>query len=272
MSEPPFPSSQPVDWKETAMHATESGHRTVPGLPPARGSQVATSDERNDSGAAAVRAQFLATEHWSLLGSRSLIWAEVMGRITAQFTFASASLVALALTQQAVGLSGAFRTLAVWLALSVLVTGSLTALRVRNASQEDLMLVAGMNRLRGAYVEMEPAIRNYLVTGATDDPAGIRLTYGMGVRRSGLSHFLASAYLFASTVNAIVAAGIAAIVADTAGANEAGTWLVSAAGALTYAGIVVLPTHKGYRDVLEARPQIPPPDDEAGSQFPHQMS
>jgi hypothetical protein len=90
-----------------------------------------------------VRAQLLATEHWSLLATRSQTWSEVMGRITAQFTFASASLVVLALTVQVVGVNDSFRLLAIWLGVSVLVTGSLTALRVRNASQEDLMLVAG---------------------------------------------------------------------------------------------------------------------------------
>lgn len=133
----------------------------------------------------AVRAQLLATEHWSLLATRSQTWAEVMGRISAQFTFASASLVVLALTVQVVGMNDSFRLLAVCLGISVLTTGTLTALRVRNASQEDLMLVAGMNRLRAAYVEIDPWIKDHLVTGWTDDPAGIRRTYNLGVNRSG---------------------------------------------------------------------------------------
>ena len=208
-----------------------------------------------ETGSPAVRAQILATEHWSLLATRSLIWAEVMGRITAQFTFASASLVALALTQQALGVNDSFRILALWLGLSVLVTGSLTALRVRNASQEDLMLVAGMNRLRAAYVEMDPSISDHLVTGWTHDPAGIRRTYAMGVRRSGLSHFLASAYLFASTVNGIVAAGLAAILADTTGAGQTATALVGTAAAIAYAGLVVLPAHHGYSQLLGSAPR-----------------
>ena len=198
----------------------------------------------------AVRAQILATEHWSLLATRSQTWAEVMGRITAQFTFASASLVVLALTQQALGSTSSFRLLAAWLGVSVLVTGTLTALRVRNASQEDLMLVAAMNRLRAAYVEIDRSVRDHLMTGWTHDPAGIRRTYAMGVRRSGLSHFLASAYVFAATVNVIVAAGLGAILADTAGAGGVATVLIAAATALAYAGLVVLPAHRGYRQVL----------------------
>ena len=44
----------------------------------------------------AVRAQILATEHWSLLGTRSTMWSEVMSRITIHLTVVSASLVVLA--------------------------------------------------------------------------------------------------------------------------------------------------------------------------------
>ncbi|TDO48683.1 hypothetical protein EV643_107313 [Kribbella sp. VKM Ac-2527] len=211
----------------------------------------------------AVRAQILATEHWSLLATRSQTWAEVMGRITAQFTFASASLVVLALTLQVVGLNDSFRLLAVWLGLSVLVTGTLTALRVRNASQQDLMLVVGMNRLRAAYVEIDPGVKDHLVTGWTDDAAGIQRTYDMGVRRSGLSHFLASAFVFTGAVNVIIAAGLGAVLADTAGTGGTATALIGAAAALLYAGLVVFPAHRGYRRV-RGRSRPDPNDDAAG--------
>ena len=97
-----------------------------------------------------VHLQILATEHWSLLVTRGQTWAEVMGRITAQFTFVSASLVALALASQVVGLGRTFQGLALWLGVSVLLTGTLTTLRVSDASAEDLRLVQGMNRLRSA--------------------------------------------------------------------------------------------------------------------------
>lgn len=210
----------------------------------------------------AVRAQLLATEHWSLLATRSQTWSEVMGRIAAQFTFASASLVVLALTVQVVGMDDSFRLLAVWLGVSVLVTGTLTALRVRNASQEDLMLVIGMNRLRAAYVEIDPWIKDHLVTGWTDDSAGIERTYNLGVKRSGPSYFLASAFVFAGTVNVIVAAGLGAVLADTAGAGGTVTVLIGAASALLYAALVFFPAHRGYRRVI-AGPTPAAIDDEA---------
>ena len=45
----------------------------------------------------------LATEHWSLLATRSQTWSQVMSRIMAQFTFTSAALVVLALVGQQSG-------------------------------------------------------------------------------------------------------------------------------------------------------------------------
>lgn len=196
----------------------------------------------------AVRAQLLATEHWSLLATRSQTWNEVMGRISAQFTFASASLVVLALSLQVVGMNNTFRLLAVWLAVAVLVTGSLTALRVRNASQEDLLLVVGMNRLRAAYVEIDSGIAKYLVTGFTDDEAGVTRTYTMGFPRHPRATVLASAFVFTGTVNAIVAAGLGAVIADAAGTRGWVTPVISALAGVAYFFVVVYPAHRGYRE------------------------
>jgi hypothetical protein len=200
----------------------------------------------------AVRAQMLATEHWSLLATRSQTWSEVMGRISAQFTFASASLVVLALSLQVVGMNNTFRLLAVWLALAVLVTGSLTALRVRNASQEDMLLVVGMNRLRAAYVAMDPTIAQYLVTGWTDDEAGVAQTYAMGFARHPLAHVFASAFVFTGTVNAIVAAGLGAVIADAAGTRGWVTPVISCATGVAYFFVVVYPAHRGYRQTTRS--------------------
>ncbi len=59
----------------------------------------------------------------------------------------------------------------------VVMIGTLTQLRVVNASNEDLGQVIGMNRLRAAYLELDPAIERYLVTSAHDDDRGIWQTY-----------------------------------------------------------------------------------------------
>jgi hypothetical protein len=161
---------------------------------------------------ASVRAQILATEHWGLLAVRSQTWNEVMGRISAQLTFSSASLVFLALAVQGLGHTGTFRMLAISLGLVVLLTGTLTGFRVANASSEDYLFVLGMNRLRAAYVEIDPTLAPYFVTGLHDDQPGVQRTYTMGPVRD-VNHVLASASMFVIVVNSIVAGGLAAFAA-----------------------------------------------------------
>lgn len=182
----------------------------------------------------AVRAQILATEHWSLLAVRSQTWSEVIGRITAQLMFTSASLLFLALVGQSVGYTDTFRFLAVVLGLTLLTTGTLTSFRVHNASQEDYLFIKGMNRLRAAYVDIDPSLAPYFITGLTDDEAGIAQTYTMGVRRD-VSHVAASAGLFILVVNTIVAAGVTSFVLW-----PLGPW-VAAVG-----GVVLAVVHLGF--------------------------
>src|SRR3954471_2691891 len=134
--------------------------------------------------ASPVRAQLLATEHWSLLAARGMTWSEVMSRITVHLTVSSAALVVLALVTQATGFGVAFHVLSIGLTSAILVLGTLTGVRVHNASREDAALVLGMNRLRAAYVELDPGITDYLITGRHDDQAGLMDTYTMGIPRS----------------------------------------------------------------------------------------
>ena len=159
---------------------------------------------------AAVRAQILATEHWGLLAVRSQTWSEVNGRITSQLMFTSASLLFLALAGQAMAYSDTFRLLAILLGLTLLVAGTLTSFRVHNASQEDFMFIKGMNRLRAAYMDIDPSLAPYFITGLSDDLVGIGQTYSMGVHRRSASQVLASSTMFIVVVNTLVAAGVTA--------------------------------------------------------------
>jgi hypothetical protein len=56
---------------------------------PESGAHAATPPGQGPS----VRAQILATEHWSLLATRSMTWSEVMSRIVIHLTVLSAALV-----------------------------------------------------------------------------------------------------------------------------------------------------------------------------------
>ena len=157
-------------------------------------------------------ATILATEHWSLLGTRSMTWSEIMSRISILLTVVSALLVVLALFAQGAGFDRSLLPVAVGFAAASLVLGSLTALRVGLASQEDAQLIRGMNRLRAAYVELAPEVEPFLTASTHDDHAGLMATYTLGSRRPMLVHIVGSTTFFITVVNALVAGALGAMV------------------------------------------------------------
>jgi len=127
----------------------------------------------------AVRAQILATEHWSLLATRSMTWNEVFSRSTMFVTVLSAAVVALALVAQATAFGPGFRLFALLVLPVVLLVGLATVLRLGDANTDDFGLVLGMNRLRHAYLELAPELEPYFVTAHHDDEAGIMRSFGL---------------------------------------------------------------------------------------------
>jgi hypothetical protein len=122
--------------------------------------------------------QILATEHWSLLATRSMIWNEIFTRASMFLTTLSASIVALALVAQATEFNETFRTLALLILPVVLFLGVATSVRLGEAQVVDTWTVAGMNRLRHAYLEMAPDLEPYFVTSHHDDIKGLLWTTG----------------------------------------------------------------------------------------------
>ncbi|MGO4596725.1 hypothetical protein [Terrabacter sp. 2RAF25] len=206
-----------------------------------------TAPERGASSALPV---FLSTEHWSLLGTRSMTWSEVMNRITIHLTVVSAFLVVLVLTAQRTGFGTPFRVMSIGFASVSLVMGTLTAIRVNMASQEDACLVAAMNRLRHAYVELTPEIEPYLTVSTHDDDRGVLMTYAVGQPRSLPLHVMGSTSFFLMTVNGIVAGTLGALVAS---AVEASTPIVAVAGVVT--GLAYVAGHLAVgRRVFRGKP------------------
>ncbi|MEO8329786.1 MAG: hypothetical protein ABI586_07280 [Candidatus Nanopelagicales bacterium] len=182
----------------------------------------------------AARAQILATEHWSLLATRGMTWSEVMSRISIHLTIVSASLVVLALVTQASGFGTAFKVLSIGLAATILILGTLTAVRVHNASIDDAAMIIGMNRLRAAYVEMEPDLSRYFVTSWNDDVEGLMKTYTMGNSRHMFSHIVGSTTMFMTITNTIIAGTLGALIADAANAGATATVVVGCLAGLAY--------------------------------------
>jgi hypothetical protein len=178
----------------------------------------------------AYRAQLLATEHWGLLASRSTAQAEVLTRITMFLTLVSAGLVSLALVGQAMGFSETFRLFAVVVLAFVCIVGVLTQIRVANVGEEDLMYVLAMNRLRGAYLDMDPGIAPYLMASPNDDRAGSQRTYFFLGRRGGFSQIAGSSMIFIIVVVAMLVGLLGSTIVAASG---------GAAGAAIVVGVIV---------------------------------
>ena len=187
-------------------------------------------DARNTD---ALTAQFLATEHWSLLASRSTTQSEVLTRISMLLTLMSAALVSIALVGQATDFAGIFPTFADALLGLVVVVGVLTQVRVTNVSMEDLMYVLAMNRLRAEYVRLAPDVARALSTSWHDDREGVTHTYYFLGRR-GQSPVFGSSMMFTFVVNGALVGLFLGVVLATSGVDITAAWIVGVAGAVGY--------------------------------------
>jgi hypothetical protein len=181
-----------------------------------------------------VRAQLLATEHWSLLASRSTTQNELLVRIAIFLTLVSASIVGLALVGQGTDFDGRFDVFAIVLFSILLLVGTLTLLRVVNGSEEDLAYVIGMNRLRSAYAELDAGIDRFFVASKHDDERGIGQTYAYFPHGSELVQPLASSMMFILVVDAVVAGALAGLIASAADGSGVVIAFASAVAGASY--------------------------------------
>lgn len=175
--------------------------------PLARGGAADTEDAARRG----HRLQILATEHWNLLATRSLSWSESFSRASMFLTVLSGATVALALVAQATAFGEGFVLFALLVLPVVLFVGATTFVRLVEVNNEDVHWVYGMNRLRHAYLDMEPDLEPYFISGFADDDAAIVRTYGSHGTGSALSHALVTTPATIAFVNAMVAAVLAAI-------------------------------------------------------------
>lgn len=172
-----------------------------------------------------LRLQILATEHWSLLASRSLAWNESFSRAGMFLSTLSGSIVALALVAQASAFGDTFTLFALVILPIALFIGIATFVRLGGSNYHDAMCVVGMNRIRAAYLELAPDLEQYFVMSAHDDVRGLGIT--MGVQPGGgllpVVHLLAATPMVISVLNSVIAGVIAALVALRMGASPPST-------------------------------------------------
>ena len=191
-----------------------------------------------DAAGRALRAQLLATEHWSLLATRSLSWNESFARAGMFLTLLSGATVALALVAQATAFGQGFVLFALLILPVVLFVGLTTYVRLLEINNEDYVWVRGMNRLRAAYLELDPGLAPHFITGTSEDAEAIFQTYGSlpgtpaapGNLDTGLFHGFVTTPTTIAFVDATLAAVLAAIVS-----TQLSMAMVSAAGV----GVVV---------------------------------
>jgi hypothetical protein len=157
--------------------------------------------------------QILSTEHWGLLATRSLAWNESFSRAGMFLSTLSGAIVALALVAQATSFGTGFVLFALVILPVVLFVGVATFLRLGASNSYDALCVIGMNRIRGAYLELAPDLERYFVMSANDDARGIGVTMGAtGSRTVPLAHMIAATPMLVIVLDSVIAAAIAAIV------------------------------------------------------------
>ncbi|HEY5519494.1 MAG TPA: hypothetical protein VIK08_02460 [Candidatus Limnocylindrales bacterium] len=212
----------------------------------------------------ALKLQILTAEHGSLIASRGLAWNESFSRASMFLSTLSGAIFALGLVAGIDHFGEVFVAFSLVVLPLVLFVGVSTFVRMGAANYHDATAVLGMNRIRGAYVELVPEIERYLVASAHDDPAGIALTMALPPGGSALVHVVSATPFVVNVLNSAVAGAIGAIVAG--GVLGWGIALVVLVAALAFVVALVLQLRlvaanmrRGQRSVRAVFPGPKPP-------------
>ena len=148
-----------------------------------------------------LRMQILTTEHWSLLASRGLAWNESFSRAGMYLSTLSGAMVALGLVAGISALGHLFTLFALVILPVVLFVGIATFVRMGAINYHDAMTVIGMNRIRGAYLELVPELEPYFVMGTHDDPPGVAITMAVPPNSPRGLHVLAATPFVVNVLN-----------------------------------------------------------------------
>jgi hypothetical protein len=239
-----------------------------------RSSETATVAATDPSGVGAggsqaLRLQILSTEHYSLMATRSLAWNESFSRAGMYLTTLSGGMVALALVAQATRFGQESILFALVILPVVLFIGVATFIRLGASNYYDAICIVGMNRIRAAYLEMAPELENYFVMSSHDDRDGVAISMGSVPGRPSLLHIMAATPTVISTVNAVLAGVIVALVGLAIGllavvaiATGAGGFLVAMAVEGRYARSTIGRLQASVRPIFPTKASSGPPSDD----------
>ena len=196
---------------------------------------------------AALRAQLLATEHWSLLATRSMSWNEAFSRTSMFLSTLSAAVVALALAGPAMAFGGAFALFALIVLSVTLFLGIATYIRLIQVNNEDLYWVSGMNLLRGEYAKLLPGIERSFVSGHRLDTEGMARTFGAFdvTSRPSFLHALVTTPSVVGVISSAIAGVIAGLLTVQFGQEQ---MLAVALGIIVFVVAVVLALNYANRE------------------------
>jgi hypothetical protein len=212
-----------------------------------------------------AKLQILATEHWSLLATRSMTFNEAMSRVTIFLAILSGAVIALALVAQADRFGTTFISIAIPMLAIVLFTGVATIRRLMALNRDDFRWVIGTNRIRHAYLELHPELEPHFVASRYEDLPGALQTLGIDDltargRLGSALHLLQTLPGMLTVIVAAVAGAIGALAAVAIGMPRVGMALVAAAAfvfVLVVMGISGRTSVKNVSPILE--PRFPSP-------------
>jgi hypothetical protein len=166
----------------------------------------------------AAKLQILATEHWSLLATRSMTYGEGLSRVTIFLAILSGALISIALVAQADQFGPVFIWIAIPLLAVVFFSGVATISRLNALNRDDYRWVIGMNRLRNAYLQLHPELEPHFSTSPYDDLRGALETLGIddptaGGRLGSALHLLQTLPGMLTVIVAAVGSAIGALLA-----------------------------------------------------------
>jgi hypothetical protein len=206
--------------------------------------------------------QILSTEHWSLLATRSLAWNESFSRAGLFLSVVSATAVALALVGQASQFGSQFTAFALVMLPVCLFVGLATFTRLDEVNGEDAIWVAGMNRIRHAYMEIGPGLAPYFIAGTTDDPAGLERTFGVHRPGSALAHWIVTMPGMVAVIDGVLAGLLTGLAVNTVSSMAMEPSIViGAVVGMVVPGILALRSQSSFRWLMRAyRPKFPSGD------------
>jgi len=170
-------------------------------------------------------------------------------------TTLSGALVGLALVAQASAFGNEFFLFALIILPIVFFVGLSTFLRLAASNQHDALCVAGMNRIRGAYVELAPSLERYFVMSAHDDVRGIGVTMGVPSGETRFTHLVGGTPNLVIVLNSLLVGLIAALLTLQL-AHAAGSAVV--AGVVGFVVTMAFHVWYGYQNIRHGQESVRP--------------